>query len=106
MVWAATVPHYLRLKLFRSSRYAVLGVVGIFALLALTVTNALAFPTTTVGDYLLVGRGETGTAIGVKVGSSNTLGSIGPVPSGTNPDVKENPPWPLPAGAMHPVEGV
>lgn len=60
----------------------------------------------TTSDYLLVGRGSSGTAVGVKVSSSNSLGRIYTVPSPTNPDVDDNPPWPLPTGATPPVAGI
>lgn len=60
----------------------------------------------TTMDYLLVGRGPSGTAVGVQVGSSNTLGRMFNVPSSSDPDVDDNPPWPLPAGATSPPANV
>lgn len=60
----------------------------------------------TTSDYLLVARGSSSTAVGVKVSSSNSLGRIFTVPSSSNPDVDDNPPWPLPAGGTPPVTGI
>lgn len=60
----------------------------------------------TTADYLLVGRGSSSVAVSVKVSSSESLGEIKTVPSGSNPDVDDNPPWPLPAGATPPTTGV
>lgn len=60
----------------------------------------------TTRDYLLVGRGDSGTAVGVQIGSSNTLGRMFNVPSGSNPDVNDNPPWPLPSNGTPPQGNV
>ena len=57
-------------------------------------------------DYLLVGRGPSGTAVATKVSSSNSLGRIYTVPSATNPDVNDNPPWPIPAPGTPPTGNV
>jgi len=64
----------------------------------------LVLPATS--DYLLVGRGTSSTAVGAKVSSSNSLGRIYDVPSSSDPDVDDNPPWPLPAGGTPPTANV
>ncbi len=69
-------------------------------------SSAMSFSADTTADYLLVGRGGQDTAVGVKVSSSNSLGRIYTVPSGSNPDVDDNPPWPLPAGGTAPSSGI
>ena len=76
----------------------------VFFLVTGFATGAGAFSTLTVGEYLLVGRGNKDTAVGVKV-SDGRLGELGTVPSGSVPDVNDNPPWPLPSGAVAPVSG-
>ncbi|MEM8943982.1 MAG: hypothetical protein AAGD11_02280 [Planctomycetota bacterium] len=80
--------------------------------IALTICHcyptAMATPITapTAADYLLIARGSSSTAVGVKVSSSNSLGRIFTVPSGSNPDVDDNPPWPLPANGTPPTSGI
>lgn len=69
-------------------------------------SSSLAFTTTNSMDYLLIGMGSDDVAVGVKVSSSNSLGRIYDVPSASDPDVDDNPPWPLPAGAMPPQANV
>jgi hypothetical protein len=59
-----------------------------------------------VQKFLLVGRGSDSDGVAVKVSSSNSLGRIYAVPASSDPDVDDSPPWPLPAGAMAPVEGI
>jgi hypothetical protein len=76
------------------------------AAIAFPVADAVAITTDHTGDYLLVGRGPQSVAVGVKVSSSKSLGRIYTVPSASDPDVDDTPPWPLPAGATAPVEGI
>jgi len=68
--------------------------------------GASTIVTPTAREFLLVGRGTSGTAVGAKVSSSNSLGRIYDVPSPTNPDVDDNPPWPLPAGGTPPTGNI
>ena len=68
--------------------------------------NATPIVAPVTSDFLLVGRGPSSTAVGVKVSSSNSLGRIYTVPSSSDPDVGDNPPWPLPAGGTPPVTGI
>lgn len=83
----------------RSSRVLLL-------LLAVLVAAPAAYgttiDTTNTGDFLLVGRGPTSSAVGVKVGSSNSLGRIYSVPSGSDPDVS-GVPWPPANGGVGPT---
>lgn len=65
-----------------------------------------AILTPTADDYLLIGRGSDSVGVAVKVSSSNALGRIYTVPSPTNPDVDDSPPWPLPTGATAPTTGI
>lgn len=73
------------------------------------VAMAIAIPTSHAfaasENFLLISRGTQEDAIGAKVSSSNSLGRIYAVPSASNPDVNDSPPWPLPAGATAPVTG-
>ncbi|MBW2362729.1 MAG: hypothetical protein JRG84_17675 [Deltaproteobacteria bacterium] len=73
------------------------------------VAVAIAIPASHAAAYsenfLLIARGTQDTAIGAKVSSSNSLGRIYTVPSASNPDVNDSPPWPLPVGATAPQTG-
>jgi hypothetical protein len=78
-----------------------------FALIGLAqVAEATLLSVPTTVDYLLVGRGPSTVAVATKVSSSNSLGRIYTVPSSTDPDVDDNPPWPMPAHATPPTEGI
>ena len=87
-----------------STGRALLGVLVTCGLLAGSATEASALTLAHVVDYLLVGRGPSSKDTGVKV-SDGRLGELGTVPSSSVPDVDDNPPWPLPGGAMAPVAG-
>lgn len=76
------------------------------ALLTLTTSTQAAFLTPTASDYLLIGRGSSSDGVAVQVGSSNSLGRLYTVPASSDPDVDDNPPWPLPAGATPPTGNV
>ncbi len=81
---------------------------GVLSLVLASAPMAHATPIVApnASDYLLIGRGPSSTAVGVKVSSSNSLGRIFTVPSSSDPDVDDNPPWPLPAGGTPPVSGI
>lgn len=68
--------------------------------------NAAPLQVPTTLDYLLVGRGPSGTAVATKVSSSNSLGRIYTVPSSANPDVDDPPIWPIPAPGTPPTTGI
>ena len=76
------------------------------ALLMMTAQTQAAFLTPTADDYLLIGRGSSSNGVAVQVGSSNSLGRIYTVPASSDPDVDDNPPWPLPSGATAPTTGI
>jgi hypothetical protein len=70
------------------------------------VAESALLSVSTTDDYLLVGRGRASVGVAVKVSSSNSLGRIYAVPSSSNPDVNDNPPWPMPAHATPPTTGI
>lgn len=73
-----------------------------FLFSTITATQAAPLVVPTTLDYLLVGRGDSATAVGVKVSSSESLGRIYEVPSSSFPDVDDDPPWPIPANGTPP----